>query len=393
MKDQESIHRENLPSVSIVGVYIKSDAYPNVKHKVDGILKAKSLRVSEINFPLAYIQRLGHSHSRILGFIRTVGSVLRFGYAHIRAIFAVISLPCPRNLYIPYPAIFVLYFLSLLPARWRPDRVCADAFISLYDTIVEDRKLVSRQSLVARLLYSIEKRAYLSADLILVDTELNALYLSSTFKIHTDKVMALPLSINEEIYSPLPYIPNLDRCNVLFVGTFVPLQGVEVIAQAIALLQAHQYIHFRLIGDGQTSMKVAAILESAGWTNVTWERHWQSAAALAEAIGQSDICLGIFGGSEKSQRVWPLKNYAYMATGRAIITADTREAREILSSSENEPFMTVPAGQPKELARAIIELANHPERRMCLAKSSRLYYEQYLSNAASLSKLLGYLSS
>jgi glycosyltransferase involved in cell wall biosynthesis len=392
MKDQESLHKEKLPSVTIVGVYIKSDAYPNVKHKVDGLLKEKSLRVSEINFPPGYIQRLGHS-SLIPGFMRTIGYVLYFGYAHIRAIFAIIALPRPRSLYIPYPAIFVLYLLSLLPARLRPDRICADAFISLYDTIVEDRRLVSRQSIIAKLLYSIERRAYRIADLILVDTELNVSYLSSTFNIHADRVIALPLSINEGIYTFLPYVPAPNRCNVLFVGTFVPLQGVEEIAQAIVLLQAHHHIYFRLIGNGQTSRKVSAILEAAGCANVTWDRHWHSAAKLAEAISQSDICLGIFGSGAKSQRVWPLKNYAYMATGRAIITADTQEAREILSNSENVPFITVPAGQPKELADAIVNLANDPERRMCLAKESRLYYEQYLSNEASLNKLLGYLSS
>lgn len=391
MKYQASFNKETLPSVTIAGVHIKSDAYPNVKHKVDGILQAKTLRASEINFPLAYLQRIGHTRSRIPGSIRSIGSMLHFGYAHIRVMFAVISLSRPRILYIPYPAVFVLFLLSLLPARWRPDRICADVFISLYDTIVEDRKLLSRQSFFARLLFSIEKRAYQSSDLILADTALNALYLSSTFKINADKVMALPLCINEEIYTYLPYTPVRDRCNVLFVGTFVPLQGVEVIAQAIVLLQEHQHIQFRLIGDGQTSVNVAAILESAGCTNVTWEHRWQSATEVARAIEETDICLGIFGTSEKSQRVWPLKNYAYMASGRAIITADTLAAREMLSNSENDPFQTVPAGESEELARSIAGLANNPGRRIALANASRLYYEQHLSNAVALSKLVGHL--
>lgn len=393
MKNKESVHSRNPPLVTIVGVHINSEAYPNVKHKVDGILQAKAFRAREINFPLAYIQRFGESRSIIPVFFRTLLSALHFGYVHIRAIFAVISLPRPRILYIPYPAVFVLYLLSLLPACWRPERICADAFISIYDTIVEDRNLISRQSLFARLLYAIEKRAYLNADLIVTDTPQNAFYLSSTFNIDAGKVIALPLSINESIYISSPYVPNRDCCNVLFVGTFVPLQGVETIAQAITLLQEHQHIHFRLVGNGQTSRKVASILESEGCTNFSWEHHWQSATALAEEIRQSDICLGIFGDSKKAQRVWPLKNYSYMATGRALITADTPTARALLSNSESETFMTVCAGQPEELAHAIIELANDPDRRMRLAKTSRRYYEQHLSNAVSLNELLRRLSA
>ena len=61
--------------------------------------------------------------------------------------------------------------------------------------------------------------------------------------------------------------------------------------------------------------------------NVEWERGWQSAEALAAAIRAADICLGIFGAGDKAQRVWPLKNYSYIAVGRDLISDDTPEAR------------------------------------------------------------------
>lgn len=393
MKNRRSTGKEDPSQLTILGVYIKSDAYPNVKYKVTGLLQAKNLMIREINFPLDFIQRIGRQRSGILTFTRLIGSALRFGYAHIRIVLSAIHLDHPSNLYIPYPAVFVLYLLSFFPKRWRPNKICIDAFISIYDTVVEDRKLVSPRNPFARLLYAIEKRAYQNADLILVDTEQNSLYLSSTFKVPVERVMALPLSINEEIYAPDPYIPQANRCNVLFIGTFVPLQGVEVIAKAITLLRTYQNIHFHLIGDGQTSKNVAAILGSTDLNNVSWERHWQDTTTLAGAIKQSDICLGIFGNSEKCQRVWPLKNYAYMAIGRAIITADTNAARTILTDCEKRPFMTIPADGPEELARAIVQLANDPEQRVSYAEASRLYYEQHLSNAVSINKLLQSLSS
>lgn len=386
-----SDHNDNLPSLTILGVYIKSDAYPNVKYKVEGLLQAKLLSVREINFPPECFQRIGDTPS-LIGLIKSLWSAVRFGYAHLRAIMAVVSLNQPRNLYIPYPAVFLLYLLSFLPARWRPDKICADAFISLYDTIVKDRKLIAPENPLARLLYAIEKRAYQNADLVLVDTKINASYLSGLFRIPVDRVMALPLSINEVIYAPSPYMPDPNGCTVLFIGTFVPLQGVDVIARAIVLLQLQQRVHCRLIGNGQTARAVASILESADCTNYTWERHWQSAANLAMEIQRSDICLGIFGDGEKSQRVWPLKNYAYMATGRTIVTADTCVAREILNDSGEDSFKTVAPGHPEELAQAIIDLANNPKQRSYYAEASRRYYERHLSNTVSLNRLLQALS-
>jgi len=390
---QESPRTRGPSPLTIIGVHIKSDAYPNVKYKVERLLQEKCLVVREINYPLSYIQRFGQQQSKILGAVRRIQAIVRFGYAHVRTVIAASRLGRPRNLYIPYPAVFILYLLSLLPLRWRPDKVYADAFISIYDTVVEDRRLISPQNPLARLLHSVEQRAYQSADVIFADTDLNAHYLSSTFKIEADKIVALPLSINEAVYKAQPYIAVGRSCNVLFVGTFVPLQGAEVIARAIALLRSHEYIRFHLIGNGQTSEKVAAILDSAGCNNILWERNWQSAPALAKEIQQSDICLGIFGSGKKTQRVWPLKNYAYMAIGRAMITADTRAARAMLENSGDKPFMTVQPGQPEELARAIVELADSPERRSHYAEASKLYYEKYLANAVSLQKLLNVLSS
>lgn len=376
------------PPLTIIGVHIKSDAYPNVKYKIELLLQAKSLVVREINYPLSYIQRFGQQQSRFLGAVRRINAIVQFSYAHVRTVIAASRLGRPRNLYVPYPSVFVLYLLSWLPARWRPDKIYADAFISIYDTVVEDRRLLSPRNPVARLLHSIEQRAYQSANVIFADTDLNAHYLSSNFKVKADKIVTLPLSINEAVYKAQPYLATGNNCIVLFIGTFVPLQGVAVIAHAVALLRSHEYIRFRLIGNGQTSDEVAAILDSAGCNNILWKRNWHSAPELAMEIQQSDICLGIFGSGVKTQRVWPLKNYAYMAIGRAMITADTRVARAMLADSSDEPFMAIQPGQPEDLARAIVELANNPERRSRYAGAANVYYKKYLANTVSLQKLL-----
>lgn len=374
--------------LAIVGVHIKTDAYPNVKYKVEGLLALPGLAVREDNFPPGGTRSFAGGKRG-----GAVGKAFAFGMAHLRALGALRRVPRASALYLPYPAVFVLLLASWLPARWRPATVQADAFISLYDTVVNDRAMLRPGHWLARLLWRLERRAYRFADLVWVDTALNAAHMAQLFALPAQRFEALPLSINETLYAPAPYAPAAAPCTVLFIGTFVPLQGVDVIAEAIVLLRDHPGLRFRIIGDGQTAARVAAILAAGSCTNVEWERGWQSAEALAAAIRAADICLGIFGPGEKAQRVWPLKNYSYMAVGRALISADTPAARALQGAAAEPAWTSVPAGQPAALARAIAALADDPARRARDAAAAAAFYQRHLSNASSLHILAGRLGA
>ncbi len=175
---------------------------------------------------------------------------------------------------------------------------------------------------------------------------------------------------------------------MLFIGTFVPLQGVDVIARAMLLLRARSDISFRFIGNGQSAAQVQALLAAEGYTALAWETGWQSAQQLAAAIAEADICLGIFGAGDKAQRVWPFKNYSYMAVGRALITARTRAEAALGEQAEGAPpWTSVPAERPDLLAQAIAELADDPATRVRQARAAAAFYRAHLANAVSLAAL------
>lgn len=377
--------------VAVVGVHIKSDAYPNVKYKVDGLLSWPGLEVRECHFPPGGTHSFANRKSGNL--LTKAGSAFDFGLAHLRALAAALRQGAGCALYIPYPAVFLLFLLSLVPRRWRPVTVQADAFISLYDTVVNDRALLSARHPLARLLRLVERRAYRSASVVWVDTALNAAHMAALFDLPPARFVALPLSINEGAYARAGYAAPDAACNVLFIGTFVPLQGVDVIADAIVLLRDHPGLRFRLIGDGQTAPKVAAILDAAGCTNVAWERNWQSADALAAEIRAADICLGVFGAGDKAQRVWPYKNYGYMAVGRALISADTPAARAMAADGSEPAWASVPAGRPDLLAAAIVALKNDPVERSRMARAAADYYRDHLSTPSSVAILAARLGA
>lgn len=324
--------------------------------------------------------------------MRLLWAVTRLIYAHVHVLLAYFWRGRADKLYIPYPSVVVLYCFSMLPKSWRPAHIIADCFISLYDTVVTDRVLISPGSWAAGALKSLETRAYRTADVIVVDTDQNANYFTETFGITASRILVLPLSIDESVFEPAAYHPSDDSCTVLFIGTFVPLQGVEVIAQAAVILSTHNDIRFRIIGSGQAATAVKRVFAGGRPENVDWATQWMDSNRLAEEIRNADICLGIFGTGSKAQRVWPLKNYLYMAIGRPIITGDTVLARYMLQRTGSAPFLTVPNGDPAALASAIVSLAKSDDRRKEYAINASRFYGDYLSSRITLSQIILLLS-
>ena len=380
--------RDEAGTLTILGVHVKSDGYPNVLWRLRELMEHPQLqhRVREINAP--FRRPPGTAAKRRNGFIF---GAWQFAWSHVKVIAGYLWHRPRGVVYIPYPAVFVLFFLSLLPTGWRPRKLIVDAFISLHDTVVNDRKMVAPDGALAFLLKCVETRAYRTADVVVVDTQLNAVFFRACFGLGPGKVVALPLSIDDSAYYFSPYQANGSICRVLFIGTFVPLQGVEVIAQAIKLLAGVAGLQFILIGTGQTAVTVRKLLRD-GPNNWVWHEEWRSPQELGEEIRNADICLGIFGAGEKTQRVWPFKNYAYMAAGRAIITGDTLCARNLARLADEPPFTCVPVNDASALAHAIEYLAERPVLRAQLALRSRAFYEKHLNGKLAVDFILSQLA-
>ena len=375
-------------SLLILGVHLNSEAYPNTRFRLQDLKQSGMFDVTEINYPMS-----GENLSSSRGVFRKIAAVARGILAHLVVIARYALSAKPDYVYVPYPAVFVLYLISWLPARFRPVRIFTDAFISIYDTVVNDRSLLKRESLAARLLYRMEKRAYSLSTKIIVDTPQNARHLCALFSLHESKVTAIPLSTDENNFRPAPYSGGMQgNCRVLFVGTLVPLHGIETILEAAVILSDRKDIVFRIVGDGQDARKIEA-WKSRHDLPLQWVRTWQSSEEVALEILNSDICLGIFGAGDKTQRVCPFKFYAYAAIGRPIITGATDWTRDVLSQAGEQPFETVPVADAVALADRICRLADDSALRKTLSIGSRRFYEHNLSNKIANEKLTSCISS
>ncbi len=366
----------------IVGVYSDTPAYPNVYYLISALRSHPQVSVDVLHSQGWQPATHGrHGRRRIW---HKLASLL---WAHIRILAGMIWRPTAAVVYIPYPATPLASLLSWFGRRVAGEHIVIDAFISLYDTIVCDRKLYPANSFLAKVLFRIEKRAFRFADCIMVDTAENADYLAQLFDTPRSRFMVCPLFTDEENLSSQPYEPGSGIQNILFVGTMVPLHGIATVISAARLLQGKAPVHFTIIGDGQER---ARLLNAPD--NVSWQKNWVDEAGLAKAIADADICLGIFGESLKADRVIPLKIYAYCRTGRAIITATTTATRSITAELLYEPFCCVPAGDAASLAEAITRLASDRELRNKYGDSAGRFYRDRLSNEKATGILIQALS-
>jgi len=152
--------------------------------------------------------------------------------------------------------------------------------------------------------------------------------------------------------------------SICFFGLYTPLQGTNVIAEAIWLLRDCTDLTWTLIGHGQNRSKAEEIVGAV--TSVKWI-DWLDAEQLPKVLAEHDVCLGIFGSTSKATRVVPNKVYQGAAAGCAIITSDTPPQRAALGDAA----CYVPVADPKALAGAIRKLADD---RVLLSKMQAASY-------------------
>jgi len=269
-----------------------------------------------------------------------------------------------RFLFVPEFAtkdVFPAKLLGLLTAR----PVVFDPLAARYETKILDWRRKPPSSLTAWWNFRLDAAAFRSADVILADTTAHKDYYVRTYGIDPRKIAVLPVGFDEADFQPVPP-PATKRpgFDVLFFGSFLPLHGVDVIAEAARLLAKEADVRFRLIGDGQTFPRVRAFVEAHRLANVEFLGRLPMARLPAE-IAAADLCLGVFGRTEKSRRVIPHKIFQSLAMGRAVVTARTPAVEEFFVHRRSVFFCDEPL--PASLALAVLELKRDAALRESMA--------------------------
>ncbi|MCB9877388.1 MAG: glycosyltransferase [Planctomycetes bacterium] len=253
--------------------------------------------------------------------------------------------------------------------------VVLDLFLSAYDTIVEDRRLVLPGSLGAAWLQRLDRAACSAADRVLLDTPENALYASSLTGLPAERFAWLPVHDPDAPQHPVPHGARGDGpLRLLFFGTGVPLHGLRTLLHAVAQVPD---VALTLVGGTAADRALARGL--LGHT-VTLEPEFVDRERLAALLADSQLVAGVFGDGGKAQRVVPFKLVHALAAGRPVVTADTPAVRRWLDGSG--AVVLTPAGDVQALAATLRELAASPEALRAAATAARPAYDRHFGTGA-----------
>ena len=239
---------------------------------------------------------------------------------------------------IGHPAFIEALFLrSFLIKNKIIDSVIIDFFISLYDTIILDRNIFKKNIILKYIFFQIDKTLLNKYKYIMVDTNANALRYSNIFHIELIKfkrviVSSALLNSNYEFYENISL--NNKIINIGWVGSFIPLHGLEKIIYAAKLIDKKKYL-FHIIGNGPKNelIKYYKQVKELGVDHLKFYGELPFIESM-KILSKCDILLGVFGDSEKAKTVIPFKIFDYLILKKPIITQYSEAIKE-LDFSEN----------------------------------------------------------
>jgi len=251
----------------------------------------------------------------------------------------------------------------------------ADVFFSIFNTMVEDRRLVQPSGLAEKLLYRTEHSLLRLPDRAFVDTEEHKALVTRTFSNDIAQLHVVPISLDESRFTYEP--PELSS-KVIFWGTYIKLHGVDRIIRAAAVIHhLNPRITFELIGRGQELTEMKRLARELAAANVTFMDEFVPIETVIRRARTAYCALGIFGSSAKSLSVVPYKVVQALALGLPVVTTDSPAMKEILKDKEDA--VLVSGDRDQDLVEALLWLHSEREVQLRLSRNGRRVFQTYFS--------------
>ena len=277
--------------------------------------------------------------------------------------------------FVSYMGHFLVIFLRLFSKK----PIVFDFYLSIYDMMCNDRKVYKPDSIPGKLTYWIEKRSLQLADYVIVDTHKLIETLSQTYNIPKEKFVRVPLTINEENVKPQKVKRYKPQFTVLYVGSYIPLHGTEVIIEAARILQeCGDDTLFLMIGQGPDLNKCKALVQEYRLNNVEF-KGFMSLEELNYYYNACDINLGLFTNGERANSVVLNKTNDSFRVGKPHLTLATDAMKEAFK--DNDDIFFVRDTHPDTLADRILEIKNNPDLIKKVGEHALQSYDKKLSNA------------
>jgi glycosyltransferase involved in cell wall biosynthesis len=226
-------------------------------------------------------------------------------------------------------------------------------------------------SLLARLLYRLERWAYRRSDAI---TALTPAFKQNILDRHLappTKIAVIPNGADLRLFQPGPRENHVraehgwgDRFVVLYSGAHGRANAVGQLIEAADLLRSRPEILIACVGDGPERAGLAERARERGLTNIRFlgPQPKENMPAFVQAC---DAGAAVLQDNPTFRTVYPNKVFDYMACERPTLLAIDGVARELVCEQVRAGIFAPPEN-PRALADAIVHLADHRDecRRM-----------------------------
>lgn len=230
---------------------------------------------------------------------------------------------------IGYPAYLDFLIVRIFGYKYL-NKVIIDFFLSSYDTVILDRKIIQRTTLRAKLLFITDKWLLKKCKKVMVDTNVNIDRYRSIFDLEKKDIYRVFVGsylllnpLKKEINKKI----NNNKMNVGWVGSIIPLHGIEKILSTASELGEEDFF-FHIIGDDPNSKWAESSSRNYNKKYIKFYGRIKYQESM-EILSQCDICLGIFGDSDKAKSVIPFKIFDYMVLKKIIVTQQSKAIQEL----------------------------------------------------------------
>jgi glycosyltransferase involved in cell wall biosynthesis len=340
------------------GTYEKN--YPRNKNIIEG------LKINKVDIIECHESLLDDIEDKInLTIFTKIKIVFRIIKTYLKLIIKRYKLPKVDVVVVGYIGQLDMFLARILfPTK----KIFFNPMISLYDTMINDRQ-VSKNFLVKKFFYLMDKISCLLANKVIIDTPEHAKYFKDKFNLPKRKIEHVYIGADDNIFHSLTPEDDDGIFRILFYGKFTPLQGIEHLVEAANILKNEKKIQFKIIGTGQTYKKITSLANKLQLKNITFV-DWVPFENLPKEINKADVCIGgHFGSSKKAMRVVANKVFQIIAMKKPIIISDSPSS---ISAGfiDEENCLFCEAQNPSKLASKILELKNDINLRKKIAQGS-----------------------
>lgn len=279
----------------------------------------------------------------------------------------------------------------------RGSRIIFDEFINMPDWFIYEHKKIKKDSVLAQILLGYMRWIAAKSDYLLADTPAHAKLSTDMYKVPPNKVKAIPVGAEEEVFKPLKKVKRgTGNFKIFFYGNMLPLHGLDVILDCITRLQDTgeiKGVHFTLVGGrGRPEMadKIRNFITVHHLHEYVTYIEWLEYKKLPQYIVEADLCLGgPFGGTGQARRVVTGKTFQFLAMGAPTVIGETSN-QGMFTHKKN--CLISRQKDPTNLAEVIVWAKKHRKQLKTIGEQGRKLYESKFSSARIANSLLQLVS-